>query len=192
MRKRDEKFYNDPWERDSYETGSTRPPKQRGGLVAFLLVLVILLGGLCSTLGIINHRLLRQLAEGGADAETVDLFQASEPGTEPSGSAEVLGGDEVPQLGIQGQTVSDFDRRFYELPRGVLITEVAADRCADLAGIRAGDVIMSLAGRDVSNHQELADALDGCATGQKVKVELYRQETREALSVTVTIEEEKD
>ena len=29
----------------TYQTGSTRPPKSRGGLIAFLLILIILLIG---------------------------------------------------------------------------------------------------------------------------------------------------
>ncbi len=43
--------------RDSYETGSTRPPKNRSGLVVFLLVLIILLFGISSFLGAMNIRL---------------------------------------------------------------------------------------------------------------------------------------
>ena len=29
---------HDPWNQDSYETGSTKPPKSRGGLIALLLI----------------------------------------------------------------------------------------------------------------------------------------------------------
>ena len=50
----------DPWDRDIYETGSTKPPKQRGGLIAILLMLVIFLMGLSSVLGILNARLTAQ------------------------------------------------------------------------------------------------------------------------------------
>ncbi len=39
---------------DSYETGSTRPPKSRGGLIALLLVVMILLFGISSLLGALN------------------------------------------------------------------------------------------------------------------------------------------
>ncbi len=51
----------DPWERDSYTTGSTNPPKSRKGLVAFLLVTVILLCGITTALGVANVRLFQQL-----------------------------------------------------------------------------------------------------------------------------------
>ena len=56
------KHYNmDPWERDSYETGSTNPPKKRGGLIAGLCVAVILLLGVISALGVMNIRLFHRL-----------------------------------------------------------------------------------------------------------------------------------
>jgi len=50
-------------EQNSYQTGPTKPPKSRGGLIAVLLVLVIFLGGIASFLGIMNIRLFRQLSD---------------------------------------------------------------------------------------------------------------------------------
>ena len=46
-----------------YQTGSTRPPKSRGGLVAFLLVLVILLLGAVTLLGVMNIKMFRALQD---------------------------------------------------------------------------------------------------------------------------------
>ena len=61
-------MYNDqfhshePYESSgTYQTGSTRPPKSRGGLLAFLLILVILLLGAVTILGVMNIKLFRQL-----------------------------------------------------------------------------------------------------------------------------------
>ena len=47
----------------TYQTGSTRPPKSRGGLIAFLLVVVILLLGAVTLLGAMNVKLFKELAE---------------------------------------------------------------------------------------------------------------------------------
>ena len=44
-----------------YRTGSTNPPKARRGLLTFLLVVVILLVGLVSVLGLLNLRLFQQI-----------------------------------------------------------------------------------------------------------------------------------
>ena len=51
----------DPWDRDCYETGSTNPPKNRGGLIAVLLIAVIFLGGIASALGLLNVKLFAEL-----------------------------------------------------------------------------------------------------------------------------------
>ena len=57
----------EPWNTDTYRTGSTRPPKNHGGIIAILLVLVILLCGIVTLLGIANIRLSLEL-----NGETTD------------------------------------------------------------------------------------------------------------------------
>ena len=44
----------EPWEQNEYTTGSTKPPKNRGGLVIVLVAVVIFLGGILSALGLLN------------------------------------------------------------------------------------------------------------------------------------------
>lgn len=183
-------MYNDPWERDSYETGSTRPPKQRGALVAFLLVLVLVLGGLSSALGIINIRLLQRLAEAEPTPETVYVFEEDLPSNVTH--ADNLSKDRVERLGLWGQTVSDFDRRFYDLPQGVLVTDVSRQLPADLAGIRSGDVIVSLGGTPVQTLEQLVAAADAAAPGAPLQVEFYRQQTRENRKTDITLNREED
>lgn len=55
--------HNEPWDPGIYGTGRTRPPKNHGGLIAVLLVIVIFLGGLVSVLGILNVKLFQQLKD---------------------------------------------------------------------------------------------------------------------------------
>ena len=61
----DERNHNspEPWDRDSFRTGSTKPPKSRGGLVAVLLIAVILFCSISGILGILNVRLFSQLQQ---------------------------------------------------------------------------------------------------------------------------------
>jgi len=51
----------DPWENGSWQTGSTQPPKSRGGLIALMLILIIFLCGIITVLGILNIRLFQKL-----------------------------------------------------------------------------------------------------------------------------------
>ena len=59
----DERKYNEhlPWDDRIYGTGRTQPRKTHGGLIAFLLILVILLSGIVGILGMMNIRLFNQL-----------------------------------------------------------------------------------------------------------------------------------
>ena len=88
----DENQYNspEPWERDSYETGSTKPPKNRGGLLCVLLVAVVLLGGITSALGIMNIRLFHQLNDDGEQSASVSFQEETVESTDPSQSAATI------------------------------------------------------------------------------------------------------
>ena len=57
-----DQFHNsEPADPATYQTGSTRPPKSRSGLIAFLLMLIILLIGAVTILSVMNVKLFRQL-----------------------------------------------------------------------------------------------------------------------------------
>lgn len=181
--------YKDPWDRDYYRTGSTRPPKQRGGLVAFLLVAILVLGGIASALGVLNVRLLKQLAQV-QKPDVLYVFEAD--ATPPTAQSQTLEGDCLPQLGIWVQTVSEFDRRYYQLPLGVLVTEVDEETPAWNAGIRRGDVIYDLGDQEICTQEELTEALGDCVPGQQLQVRFYRALTQERLSVTVTLPDSQE
>lgn len=50
-----------PWDNGIYQTGRTRPPKSHSGLIAFLLVCVIFLGGISSAMGLLNIHLFQRI-----------------------------------------------------------------------------------------------------------------------------------
>ena len=49
----------DPWDRGTYQTGYTRPPRRSRGLVALLLVIIIFLCGIVSILTMLNIRIFQ-------------------------------------------------------------------------------------------------------------------------------------
>ena len=53
--------YEYDWDDRYYGTGPTQPPKERGGLMALMLILVIFLFGIITVLGILNIRLFQEL-----------------------------------------------------------------------------------------------------------------------------------
>ena len=81
-----------PWDPDFYETGSTKPPKNHRGLIAALLVLLILLCGISSALGVANIRLNQRLSQSGGDSDSSLSFTS---GTGQSAQSTDSTGDTV-------------------------------------------------------------------------------------------------
>ena len=74
----------EPWNTDTYRTGSTRPPKKHWGLIAVLLTLVILLAGLSTLLGLANIRLLGKLnASGKSETLPIRFSNAAQESGDP-------------------------------------------------------------------------------------------------------------
>ena len=77
--------WQDPWNTEFYETGSTRPPKNRRGMFALVLVGGIVLGSVLTAFGGINMRLLQEW--GKSDKEQtlpVSLYTGETDQTVPS------------------------------------------------------------------------------------------------------------
>ena len=180
------------WDPDHYETGSTNPPKSNGGLVAILLVAVILLGGLCSALGIINIQLLRQLAQMQTPEETLSILDDPRD-TVPDATVHIQDAYQcsgILCLELEGQTVSDFDRRFYDMPAGVLVLAVTEGGIAQTGGICTGDVITAVDGSTITGSEDLQDRMAQARPGQTLSLEIYRPKTQEKLNLTVALSEE--
>lgn len=50
----------DPWERDTYQTGSTTPPKSHGGIIALILALAICMSGILSIMAVLKIQLFAE------------------------------------------------------------------------------------------------------------------------------------
>lgn len=79
----------DRQENGSYRTGRTNPPKNRRGIFAALMVIVIFLGGIISVLGFLNIKLFQRLHSGNPDDPGFFQF-ADDPtaATEASGTTQ--------------------------------------------------------------------------------------------------------
>ena len=94
-----------------------------------------------------------------------------------------------PSLGIVGEAVSVFDQMYYRLPQGFYIDSVLSGSSAEAAGLRAGDVLMSLDGIQITGEDSLNQALYRYQVGDAVQAEIYRYRSRTLYTVTLTIEE---
>ena len=160
---------------DTNPTGSTRPPKNRGGLIAFLLVLVIFLCGVSTALGLLNIRLFRFLQE--STAQETAPVHFSQSGSEN-------GADDVYfPLGFYGREVPEFWCVYQDLPRGIYVTDVENGCDAAAKGVLPGDILTALDGETVTTAQQLTTLLETKQT--PVQVTLYREGTEIELTLKI-------
>ena len=158
-------------ERDSFETGSTIPPKTRGGIIAVLLVTVIFLAGFLRVLSLLN----------------IGLFPPK-PGNGTgilSGAVETCTAD-VPSPGFAGETVTELTQRFHRYPDGVLIRQVTPGSSADIAGVEAGDVLVQLDGEKITDTATLQTVLQARRPGDKVSAVFSRGSISYTCLLTLT------
>ena len=77
----------EPLDQGSWQTGFTEPPKDRGAIMALLLILIIFLCGIITVLGILNVKLFTQL-QTREEVNTSISFTPEETETEPIPVAE--------------------------------------------------------------------------------------------------------
>ena len=140
MNEKEYDFRNDT---GTYQTGRTQPPKHYSGLIAFLIVLVILLSGISTALSIMNLKLYWRLS---SEEPTVPQVAFSRAENTPQSTEPVH--EEVralqQYLGISGTMIPDVYQRYYKLPSGIYVSQVAAGSEAQQKGIVAGDIITKI------------------------------------------------
>lgn len=92
--------------------------------------------------------------------------------------------------GWLGVMIQEVDRKLadsfqLDRPRGALVAQVMPGGPADDAGIRAGDIVVRFAGKDIQQSGDLPHVVGGIKPGKKVPVVLIRQGKEKTLYVTV-------
>ena len=79
-----------------------------------------------------------------------------------------------PSLGLTGETLNSFYQRYYRMPSGLYITEVASGSNAASVGIAAGDMLISLDDTPITSMEDLNAFLYSHAVGDTVTAVIYR------------------
>jgi serine protease Do len=95
-----------------------------------------------------------------------------------------------PRLGVSILPMTDELREYFGVERGtgVLVSAVSKGSAAERAGLRAGDVLVSVDGQPVAQTGDVARALrgtEGSDAPRTVRVEIVRDRSRQTLSATV-------
>lgn len=93
---------------------------------------------------------------------------------------------------IQHVTIELAESLGLRSPKGALVLEVTDDSPADKAGVKAGDVILTFDGREVEEMRQLPRMVAETKIGKEVELEVWRDEDKEELRVTLGELEEED
>lgn len=178
----------EPWDSNTYRTGSTTPPKAHSRLVAILLVMVVLLSGLVSILSVLNIRLFSAFH---AVAQPDDLSLSLEISSEPEhdlfpDDAVSVSGEKT--IGIVGDMITPVYQKHFHLPQGLFITHVAAGSTAHEQGIEEGDVLISLGDVSMTDEDSLIMFLAESELGEEFPAVVYRRDMDKQLKFTLKIE----
>lgn len=94
-----------------------------------------------------------------------------------------------PMLGVEGDHLSSFYQHFYRMPSGLYITSVAAGSPAAQIGIEAGDILMRVDDRQISDMSTLNAVLYTHKVGDVVTLTVFRGGYQ--VNVQVTLAEAK-
>ncbi|MBI4204803.1 MAG: DegQ family serine endoprotease [Betaproteobacteria bacterium] len=91
------------------------------------------------------------------------------------------------RLGVTIQSVTQSLARSFGLdkPAGAIVSSVEKDGPADHAGLKPGDIILKIAGKEVDQSHELPSVVAGVRPGTKTEVEIWRSGGRKTLPVTI-------
>ncbi len=81
------------------------------------------------------------------------------------------------QTAVCGMLICELDdtqQRYWDLPNGVIVSQVDADSAAAKAGVLPGDVIVRIGGETPGSAEDCRALLDAFADGGQVRIELYR------------------
>ncbi len=90
-----------------------------------------------------------------------------------------------PDLGLEGQMVSQFYQHYYRLPAGMIVTYVDPESDAAALGIREGDILLYLDGHRITGLAVYQQVVNGLEVDQQVSAMIYRSGKEYELTLTV-------
>lgn len=157
-----------------YHTGLNTPPK-KGGLVVFALATTIFLCGVVSLLSLTNISLVEL-----KDHPKNTNISLAKTADQPAACFDLRTSSP-----IQGQSLSQRCRNYYDLPQGVYLTQVDNSSVFYAQGMRTGDIVLKLNGDPVTDPQQLQTMVFQVSQGQTAQLQIYRMGKQFAITVSL-------
>lgn len=90
-------------------------------------------------------------------------------------------------LGVEHSIITREAAILNEVPQGAYVSNVVSGSAADMAGIKSGDIITKINGKNVVDFEDgLAEAISEFKVGDKIKIEVYRDGENLNLDATLS------
>ena len=143
---------------------------------------MILLSGISTALSIMNLKLYWKLSAAEATPEVAFSRSDEEPLPTEAVHEEVRALQE--HLGISGTVIPDVYQRYYKLPGGIYVSQVASPSEAKEKGVVAGDIITALDGKAIPDGQMPDIWAQDLEVGDPVELTIYRSGSELSLTLT--------
>lgn len=99
------------------------------------------------------------------------------------------------RLGLSGKMVSNYQAQIYNVPMGVIVSEISSDSNLTAAGVRTGDIITKINNINVTSLNVFYGELYNHKAGENITLSIYRTSSgrmdSQSFDVTVTLLEDK-
>lgn len=92
-----------------------------------------------------------------------------------------------PAIGIQVEAISKLYQHYWELPGGLLVTQIDANSNAFLQGLKEGDILLTLDGTQLTSRADLYATVYSAEIGEELIAAVFRDGRK--FTVTLTVEE---
>lgn len=95
-----------------------------------------------------------------------------------------------PAIGISGYDISETRAAYYDVPQGVLVSGVDSNSDAAAQGIKSGDIITGVNGKDITCMNDINAIKQELSAGDSMKLTIYR--SGKTLDITIALIDEAD